>query len=1057
MKDTIENQQIKNKEKEKKRSEITLCVGKYDINNKIDKQYLEVFNEFVRLEEKAKTQLKSNLNEVVDIFTESQFKAILDNITEVLSEKNKEKKFLKLYIDQIRESRHINELYKRILNLMAYADKTIIENHINNSIKSCDIYNLDRLKYIICGLLLNFNRHFNKSFKIAKCYRYSDVEFNYVKPGDTVYSNHFLSACLKDLTMETLPKDRKTVMEITLLSYSTNDFFINYLDLNDILNMKTIELPILICPFTKFKVTETKIDKDRQILKISEIKEFALNEKIFTQMFCVDTKNLSNHTAKQLKFFEKSIELTKNILGRNHKDYRVKLKQIGNFYKDINKTAKAAEFFEEAADIKYENSEKDTNATESFTKKLNKVADICRTQGETNKAGNLYEKSLDHKKIILGENTPEIDIESKNLADFYYNNKQIDKAFAYYEKCVEIKKKVYGLNSQELQDEYHRLADYYKEQNMSEKANELYDLSMEIKEKKQQENPKENEGELKEIALFYKGMKNDEKAIEFYEKSLKNIIKIYGEVSDKTIDELNELGEFYLEMKQPEKANQAVESSLDIKTKLYGHDTTESLEGYVKLAKYYENNKNYDKGRKNLKKAINIAKNICDYKRQAELYKIMANIQKIQKNKEKELKCYTKGLEVIIKNYGEESSEASEQYEILGGYYNSQKNNSKAIEFYKKQIEIKDKNIKPGELNDQFVKDYKRIGDLYRNNNDFESGIEFYEKSLDLNKVLKGDNNSKESAEILNEIGSCYKKKKEYHKALMKYDEAKDINIFLFGEHSPEVSTSYFKVGELYHFQKDFKNALEYFHKSLILRKELCGEESIEVAEVLYYIGSIDFELKNYKEAVTNLEVSKKIKIDKNVKRDHHTAYEYKMLGNCYKFDLKKKENVENYIQEYKDIITDIYGEEGLENAVALKDLGECYLEKKKEDNLISKSFDLFVKSIDLIKNIKGENHEDVAIEYINLGLNYFNTDLYDKAIECFDKAYHINIINRGSESYQVSEDFRRIGYAYFYKGVFKEASQFYKKSLEIKLKLNGNNHETIDIVRLKRQMEYLD
>ena len=157
MKDTIENQQIKNKEKEKKRSEITLCVGKYDINNKIDKQYLEVFNEFVRLEEKAKTQLKSNLNEVVDIFTESQFKAILDNITEVLSEKNKEKKFLKLYIDQIRESRHINELYKRILNLMAYADKTIIENHINNSIKSCDIYNLDRLKYIICGLLLNFN------------------------------------------------------------------------------------------------------------------------------------------------------------------------------------------------------------------------------------------------------------------------------------------------------------------------------------------------------------------------------------------------------------------------------------------------------------------------------------------------------------------------------------------------------------------------------------------------------------------------------------------------------------------------------------------------------------------------------------------------------------------------------------------------------------------------------------------------------------------------------------------------------------------------------------
>ena len=110
-----------------------------------------------------------------------------------------------------------------------------------------------------------------------------------------------------------------------------NDFFFNYIDLAKTFD-KAVESSVIICPFTKFKVTEIKFENDREIVKLTEIKEFALNEKFFTYMFNVDVKNISNNYNRQQKFFEKSLQLTENLHGESSPEFTSELNKMGDFF-----------------------------------------------------------------------------------------------------------------------------------------------------------------------------------------------------------------------------------------------------------------------------------------------------------------------------------------------------------------------------------------------------------------------------------------------------------------------------------------------------------------------------------------------------------------------------------------------------------------------------------------------------------------------------------------------------------------------------------------------------
>ena len=148
----------------------------------------------------------------------------------------------------------------------------------------------------------------------------------------------------------------------------------------------------------------------------------------------MELKHTTNHTTRQLKFFEKSLELIEKLLGEQSDEYRTRLVKMGDFYKEINKTKPASEYYEKAIELKYKKAEQTEESLKNVSKELKDIGEFCRIQGESEKAAEYYEKSLVFSVKLFKESSIEIENEVKQLGDFYYNSKQYDKAFAYYER-----------------------------------------------------------------------------------------------------------------------------------------------------------------------------------------------------------------------------------------------------------------------------------------------------------------------------------------------------------------------------------------------------------------------------------------------------------------------------------------------------------------------------------------------------------------------------------------------------------------------------------------------
>jgi tetratricopeptide (TPR) repeat protein len=134
------------------------------------------------------------------------------------------------------------------------------------------------------------------------------------------------------------------------------------------------------------------------------------------------------------------------------------------------------------------------------------------------------------------------------------------------------------------------------------------------------------------------------------------------------------------------------------------------------------------------------------------------------------------------------------------------------------------------------------------------------------------------------------------------------------------------------------------------------------------------------------------------------------------------------------------FGEESDNVAWDYNELGGVSGKEGKLDKAIS----YYEKALAIDLKIFGEEHPNVASNYNNLGLALGDKGDLNKAISYFEKALAINLKLFGGEHPNVASNYNNLGYAWYAKNALDKAISYFEKALAISLKIFSEEHPNV-------------
>lgn len=145
----------------------------------------------------------------------------------------------------------------------------------------------------------------------------------------------------------------------------------------------------------------------------------------------------------------------------------------------------------------------------------------------------------------------------------------------------------------------------------------------------------------------------------------------------------------------------------------------------------------------------------------------------------------------------------------------------------------------------------------------------------------------------------------------------------------------------------------------------------------------------------------------------------------------------EKFIPFGENILEKMNWKEGIEQADFISVFAHL-LQYKAE---YKKAILLYEKSLDMYKDILGEEHAAVAINYNDLAGVYVRQGEYDQAETLYKKGLRIQEKVVGEENFETTCMYNNLAYVYRRKGKYEEAKKLNEKSLEIRERMFGINH----------------
>jgi tetratricopeptide (TPR) repeat protein len=183
-------------------------------------------------------------------------------------------------------------------------------------------------------------------------------------------------------------------------------------------------------------------------------------------------KNIGNKT-KALAFYEKSLKISIERYGNEHKYIATIYNNLGGLYFSENQYDKAIDFYKKSLKI-YSGGNQETSVAITY----NNLGTVYISKEEYDKAIDYFEKALVIETRHYGKEHPNIAIRYNNLGLSYSNKGDFIKAIEYYERALLMDRKYFGDDHPRIANRYNNLGMTYKKEGKYEKAIEYIEKAV---------------------------------------------------------------------------------------------------------------------------------------------------------------------------------------------------------------------------------------------------------------------------------------------------------------------------------------------------------------------------------------------------------------------------------------------------------------------------------------------------------------------------------------------------------------------------------------------------
>lgn len=163
-------------------------------------------------------------------------------------------------------------------------------------------------------------------------------------------------------------------------------------------------------------------------------------------------------------------------------------------------------------------------------------------------------------------------------------------------------------------------------------------------------------------------------------------------------------------------------------------------------------------------------------------------------------------------------------YNDMGLLYLNQKEYDKALDFYQKGLDIRKK--LDGDFYKELAYSYHNIGTAYQKKGEYEKAKEYHQKGLDIRlKLAKMPDNHPDVMASMTQLGNDYIGCNDLDTAWVYLNNALKIRLMHFGEDHPDVAWSYYSIANWYKENGNVEKAKEYLQKCIDIRVKVLGEK----------------------------------------------------------------------------------------------------------------------------------------------------------------------------------------------------------------------------------------
>ncbi len=365
-------------------------------------------------------------------------------------------------------------------------------------------------------------------------------------------------------------------------------------------------------------------------------------------------------------------------------------------------------------------------------------------------------------------------------------------------------------------------------------------------------------------------------------------------------------------------------------------------------------------------------------------------------NRDMALYYYEKAL-VIKKNVlSENHPDIARSYNNIALTYMNLGKYSESLENYKKALQIFRNSL--GENNPLTAQVYFSIGSLFLEVGKDKTAIAFFEKSAtileefpEVSKITLGN--------IYNGLGLAKRHEGEYEQSVLYFQKTLDNLTQIYGQGHPDIATVYDNIGISYSYMGDNNKGLYYAKLALAVREKTIGKHHEDVGLSYLNIGSKYNELAMRDSVYADSALfyfSKAQSVYDSIDKPNpsHLASLYNNIGSAYSLQNNLQKGLE-YSLKSLEVAKEIYGENNIKIAVKYDNVGSVY----KKMGEYNKAIEYHQHAIDIYMAAETIDSVHLAISLNNIGVAYRDKGDYETALDYLNKAYDIYRNKLGEEN----------------------------------------------------------